>query len=469
MITLRPYQSEAIEALRGSFRAGHHSPLLVMPTGAGKTVCFSYLTQRLTAAGKRVAILVHREELIRQVSDTLRAFDVDRGLIAAGALYDRRQRAHVASVFALARRLDRVAVPDYVICDEAHHCIAGSSWGKVVAAWRAVNPALRLIGVTATPERLSGEGLGEVFDDMLLGPTVRQLIDLGALSEYRMFAPRQAVDLSGIGRRGGDFVRSEAAAAMDKPAIHGDAVAHYRRHCDGAPAVAFCVSVEHAEHVAESFRASGYRSASIDGTMPRDVRRSILQDFSRGGLNVLTSCDLISEGFDVPGIVAAILLRPTQSLALYLQQVGRALRTAPGKTHAVILDHVGNSARHGSPCQDREWSLLGRSEASRKTKTGEAACRQCESCFAMSPAAASKCRECGAVFQVVRREVEQVDGELSEVEVAKLRIEAKRAQAAAQTLEDLIAEGRRRGFKNPAGWARHVWAGREKKRAAAAG
>jgi superfamily II DNA or RNA helicase len=467
VITLREYQSQAIEDLRASFRAGHHSPLLVMPTGAGKTVCFSYLTQRLTAAGKRVVILVHREELIRQVSDTLTAFGVRHGLIAAGALYDRRLLAHAASVFALARRLDRVAVPDYVICDEAHHCIAGSSWGKVVAHWRQVNPALRLIGVSATPERLSGEGLGEVFDDMILGPTVRQLIDLGSLSEYRMYAPRQAVDLTGIARRGGDYARGEVAAAMDKPAIHGDAVAHYRRHCDGAPAVAFCVSVEHAEHVAESFRASGYRSASIDGSMPREIRRGILQDFSRGGLNVLTSCDLISEGFDVPGIVAAILLRPTQSLALYLQQVGRALRVAPGKSHAVILDHVGNSARHGAPCQDREWSLIGRDAASRKTKAGEAAVRQCESCFAVSPAAASSCRECGKAFPVRARELDQVEGELSEVEVAKLRIEAKRAQAAAQTLEDLIAEGQRRGFKNPAGWARHVWDGRMKKRGVA--
>jgi DNA repair protein RadD len=464
VITLRPYQSEAIEALRGSFRAGHHSPLLVMPTGAGKTVCFSYLTQRLTASGKRVAILVHRDELIRQVSDTLTAFDVRHGLIAAGALYDRRQLAHVASVFALARRLDRVEVPDYVICDEAHHCIAGSSWGKAVTHWRQANPALRVIGVTATPERLSGEGLGEVFDSMLLGPTVRQLIDLGALSEYRMFAPRQAVDLSGIARRGGDFARGEAAAAMDKPAIHGDAVSHYRRHCDGAPAVAFCVSVEHAEHVAEAFRGAGYRSASIDGTMPREIRRGILDEFSRGALNVLTSCDLISEGFDVPGIAAAILLRPTQSLALYLQQVGRALRTAPGKAHATILDHVGNSARHGAPCAHREWSLIGRSEAARKSKAGEAAVRQCQSCFAVSPAAASKCRECGTAFPVVRREVEQVEGELSEVEVARMRVEAKRAQAAAQTLEDLIAEGQRRGFKNPQGWARHVWQGRMKKR-----
>lgn len=467
VIALRPYQDAWIDGLRQSFRAGHHSPLGVLPTGGGKTVCFSYLTSRLIAAGKRVVILVHRDELIRQVSDTLTAFGVDHGRIAAGQLYDRRQPAHVASVFALARRLDRVAVPDYVICDEAHHCIAGSSWGKVVAHWRALNPQLRVIGVTATPERLSGEGLGEVFDDMVLGPTVRQLIDLGALAQYRMFAPKQAVDLSGIGRRGGDFVRSEAAAAMDKPAIIGDSVAHYRRHCDGLPAVAFCVSVEHAEHVAAQYRTEGYRSASIDGSMPRELRRGILQEFSRGQLNVLTSCDLISEGFDVPGIVAAILLRPTQSLALYLQQVGRALRTAPGKAHAVILDHVGNSARHGAPCDDRDWSLVGRSEATRKTKAGEASVRQCPTCYAISPAAASKCRECGQAFPLQAREVEVLEGELSEVEVAKTRRDAVRAQAEAQTLDDLIALATERGYKNPVGWARHVHSGRQAKRGAA--
>lgn len=469
--TLRPYQSDAIQGLRSAFRDGNRSPLLVMPTGAGKTVCFSYLSARLRDADKRVVILVHREELIEQVSSTLQAFGVPHGIISAGTPYDRRYTIHAASVFTLARRMDVVEVPDYVICDEAHHAIAGSSWGNVIDQWRERNNALRLIGVTATPERLSGEGLGATFDTMVLGPTTAELIALGALSPYRLFAPRQAVDLSGVGVRGGDFVRSASAAAMDKPAIVGDVLGHYRRHCDGAPSVAFCVSIEHAQHVADSFRAAGYRSQSIDGKMDKITRRSLVSDFQRGALNVLTSCDLISEGFDCPGIVGAILLRPTWSLALYLQQVGRALRTAPGKDSAIILDHVGNNARHGLPDDPRTWSLLGRDDVRGKKKRDpdDPACRQCQACYAISPAAASKCRDCGAPFPVVARKVEERAGELSEVEVAMARRAALQDQASAQTLEALITLGQRRGMKNPRGWAGHILqarAAKEAKRAA---
>ena len=461
---LRPYQDAAIQGLRDAFAAGYHSPLLVLPTGGGKTVTFSFMASRLAANGKRLAILVHRDELVDQVSETLARFDVPHGYIAAGRLYDKRHRVHVASVQTLARRMDRVAVPDYVICDEAHHCIGASTWGKVVAEWRAVNPALRLIGVTATPERLSGEGLGEVFDEMVLGPSTRELIDLGALAEYRLFAPSQQLDLSGVKSRMGDFIRGEVAAKVDKPAIIGSAVGEYRAKLNGAPAVAFCVSVEHAEHVAEQFRAQGFRAAKLDGNMERSVRRELVRDFGRGVVQVLTSVDVVSEGFDVPGIVGAILLRPTQSLGLYLQQVGRALRTAPGKEAAILLDHVGNSQRHGLPDDPREWSLLGLEKKGRGAKDhDDVAIRQCPTCFAISPAAAAKCRECGAAFPLKPRTIEEVAGTLSEVEVMRAKREAKKEQAAAQTLEDLIRLGAARGFRNPAGWARHIFEARRAK------
>lgn len=459
MISLFDYQDRCIDGLRGAFRGGHHSPLLVSPTGSGKTVMFSYLAARLVESRKRVAIMAHREELTDQISATLGRFNVAHGMITAGQLYDRRQPVHVASVFTLARRITRVEVPDYAICDEAHHAIGASTWGKTIACWREANPALRLIGVTATPERLSGEGLGETFDTMILGPSTRELIDAGKLSPYRLFAPAQAVDLSGVGTQAGDFKRGQLAGAMDKPAIIGSAVGEYRKLMDGAPAVAFCVSVEHAQHTAEQFRAAGYRAVCLDGTMEKGLRRDIVRDFGRGAISVLTSCDIVSEGFDVPGIVGAICLRPTQSLALYLQQVGRSLRTAPGKEAAIILDHVGNSTRHGMPDDSRDWSLLGRPK--KKGSSDNVACRQCEKCFAVSPAAASKCRDCGAPFPVKPREVAEIEGELSEVEVARSRRQAAVDQAAAKTLEDLIALGASRGYKNPAGWARHLYQARQ--------
>ena len=464
MITLRPYQDQCIAGLRGAFAAGYHSPLLVSPTGSGKTVMFSYLTGKLLAAGKRVALLCHREELVDQISRTLSDFNVRHGLITAGSLYDRRLMAHVASVATLIRRLDRTAVPDYVICDEAHHCIGASTWGKIVAGWRAKNPALRLIGVTATPERLSGEGLGEVFDEMVLGPTTRELIDQGALCEYKLYAPQSQIDLSGVHMQAGDFNRKELGAVMDKPAIVGSTIGEYKRLINGAPSVAFCVSVEHAEHVAENFRASGFRAMSIDGKMDKGLRRDVVRDFGAGRLNVLTSCSLIDEGYDCPGIVGVIDLCPTWSLSRYLQRRGRGFRTFPGKDFAIFLDQVNNCGRHGLPDDPRAWSLLGREERRGKKKAeDEVACRQCQSCYAVSPAAASKCRECGKPFPVKARQIEEVAGSLSEVEVARARREAARTQAAAQTLEDLIRLGTARGMANPTGWARHVHAARAAK------
>lgn len=465
MILLRDYQEASIAALRGSFQRGRRSPLLVSPTGSGKTVMFSHLTHKLVENGKRIAILNHREELTEQISRALVLAGVRHGVIAAGMQYDPRPLAHVASVFTLARRLATVQTPDYVVIDEAHHCIAGSTWGNVINHWRLVNPALRIIGVTATPERLSGEGLGQVFDDMVLGPTTAELIESGWLAPYRMFAPpvAQQADLSGLHSRAGDFVKGEAAAVMDKPAIIGSAVAHYRQHCNGAPAVAFCVSVEHAQHVAAQFQSQGFRAASVDGTMEKATRRAIVRDFGAGQLNVLTSCDLVSEGFDVPGIVGALLLRPTQSMGLYLQQVGRALRLSPGKSHAVILDHVGNSARHGLPDEARDWSLEGRDRKASKRDPDDVAVKQCKACFAVSRATAAACRECGAAFGAKPRTVEERDGELAEVDPAVARAQFVSARASAQSIESLAELGRMRGMRNPEGWARHVLAAREAK------
>lgn len=461
MITLREDQNADVARLRATYAAGYHSPLLVRATGTGKSYIFCYVTGRLVEVKKRVVIMVHRDELVQQISESLTALDVRHGFIAAGQLYDRRILAHVASVMALARRLDRVAVPDYVIIDEAHHSVA-ATWAKILAYWREKNPALRVFGVTATPELLSGVGLGAQFDEMIVGLQTREGIDTGVLSPYRLFASHQPVDLSGVHMMAGDYNKKELGAAVNKPAIVGSVIGEYSKLLNGAPSVAFCVSVEHAQTVAENFRAAGYRSTCVDGRMEKSLRREVMRDFARGQLNVLTSAELVSEGVDVKGLVGALLLRPTQSLAMYLQQVGRTLRTSPGKDAAIILDHVGNAARHGMPCDPREWSLTGR-EGGRKKSDASDACRQCQHCFAVSPAAASKCRECGKPFPIKARQIEEVAGVLSEVEVARVKRQAAKDQAAAQTLEDLIRLGQARQMKNPAGWARHVIQARQAK------
>lgn len=448
---LRPYQSAMLEEARALLRSGVRRILLQAPTGAGKTVLVATMIGNASRRGKRCFFNVHRQELLDQSSDTFRACDIPHSFIAANAFHDPRVPVQLCSVQTLARRIDRVRKPDLIVWDEAHH-VAAKSWASVAAAY----PDAIHVGLTATPQRLDGAGLSDHFDAIVLGPTVQTLIADGYLAPYRYFEP-STIDTSGLHQRAGDYVTAEAEALVDKPTITGSAIAEYRRHCDGQQGVAFCVSIRHSQHVAAEFNAAGVTAAHIDGSMDRAERRQKIDDFRAGRVRVLCNVDLISEGFDLPAMAAAILLRPTQSLSLYLQQVGRALR--PGKPFAFVLDHVGNRLRHGLPDDDREWSLEGRRK--RQSATNAFPVRQCPACYATLRAGASGC-PCGHVFEAQPREVLAVDGELAEVDTAAVRkrpvYDAQRRQS--RSVEDLIAYGRTRGMKNPEGWARHVFEAR---------
>jgi DNA repair protein RadD len=460
--SLRPYQTTSYLELRENMRAGVRRQLLVSPTGSGKTVLFSFLTQQAASKRRRIGILCHRQELLGQISGTLQSFGVHHAIVAPGHVPNRPCLVQVASVFALARRLDRYPKFDVLIVDEAHHAIAGSTWGKIIAA----NPDAFVVGVTATPQRLGGEGLKGCFDKLVLGPSTATLIEQGYLSPYRLFAPA-GIDVTGLHSRAGDYVHAELEAAADKPSITGDAVAHYKRLCYGKRALAFCVSIKHATHVAEQFRAAGIVSTHIDGTMDDTARRFAIQEFTAGRVQVLTSCDLVSEGFDLPAIEAAILLRPTQSLALYLQQVGRALRLYEGKKEAVILDHAGNVMRHGLVDQEREWTLDGAGDRKKRAES-VVAVKQCPMCFSTVVAHALECRHCGHKFVAEGREVAHVEGELQEVtkaqaiEIAEKKAK-RQAQGRAQSLDALVSIGMARGLKNPYAWARYIWNARAAK------
>jgi superfamily II DNA or RNA helicase len=461
-INLWGFQQNLITRLRQSLVSRFRAPLLVSPTGSGKTVMFAYLTKKLTANGYRTVILAHRKELLAQISSTLRMFHVKHSLIAPSVDYNDEHLVHVASVFSVVRRLHIVKCPDFVIIDEAHHCVSGSTWNKTLDMWASINPKLRVIGVTATPERLSGEGLDATFDKLVLGPTVAELISSGYLSPFKIFAPPQPVDTSQLHRRMGDYVKSEAADLMDKPKITGNAIDHYRKHLNGAPAVAFCVSIKHAHNVAEQFRSHGFKAVAIDGQLSDSERTKRTADFAAGRLNVMTSCDLISEGYDVPGMMGCINLRPTESLALCLQQWGRTLRYQNGKI-AIILDHVANSARHGLPDTDRQWTLRGRDRKKRQRDQDDVAIRQCKCCGAVCNASKQQCPECGNCFPIKARKIKEVEGNLEEIKRQE-SIKFVRQRAAAKDLKALAEIGKMRGMKNPYGWARHVMAARERKR-----
>ena len=357
-------------AIRVAF-AQHRRVLAVSPTGSGKTVCFAYITASAAAKSNRVYIVAHRAEITAQISAALDAMGVRHGRIQPGHTMT-NDLVQVAMVQTLARRLDIVPAPRLLVIDEAHHGVAGT-WERVTAAW----PDAKILGVTATPQRLDGRGLGTAFDALILGPTVAGLVAAGHLAKFTYLAPPEQVDLSGIKTALGDYAIGDLADAMDKATITGDAVAHYRDHLGGRPAIAFCVTVAHAEHVADQFREAGFRAASVDGELPTAERRDRISGIGDGRYQVLTSCELISEGVDVPVVSGAILLRPTKSLGMFLQQVGRVLRPKPDGSDAVILDHVGNVHRHGLPDADREWSL----DAKKKRKVDQAPVAQCEVCY----------------------------------------------------------------------------------------
>lgn len=452
-MTLRPYQNQLANDIRAAFGSGANRPLAVSPTGSGKTVLFSYITSQVLKRGSRVIIVAHRREILDQISATLKRVGVPHGFIQAGKSAS-TQPAMVASIQTLARRLDTVPAPDLVIIDEAHHSVS-KSYVQMFAAW----PNAKFIGVTATPERLDGKGLGAMFDRMVMGPSVQWLIDNGFLAQPVYYAPREVVDLSQVHTVAGDFDRSEAEEIVDTPRITGDAVTHYVRFCNRQRAVAFCISVAHAQHVADTFNSCGIPSASIDGTLDPEVRKQRVEDLTAGKILVLTSCELISEGFDLPAVNAAILLRPTHSLSMHLQQVGRALRPYPGKTNAIILDHVGNCLRHGLAEQERDWDLSGREKRLKKSSLVET--KQCSKCFAIF--AGTVCPQCGSQREIAVREIEEVDGELQRLSIEDIskKREERREEAKCKTLDDFRALAKLRGYK--LGWAFFRWQARQRK------
>jgi superfamily II DNA or RNA helicase len=452
-MTLRPYQNQLANDIRAAFGSGANRPLAVSPTGSGKTVLFSYITSQVLKRGSRVIIVAHRREILDQISATLKCVEVPHGFIQAGKSMA-IQSVMVASIQTLARRLDTIPAPDLVIIDEAHHSVS-KSYVQMFAAW----PTAKFIGVTATPERLDGKGLGAMFDRMVMGPSVQWLIDNGFLAQPVYYAPREVVDLSQVHTVAGDFDRSEAEEIVDTPRITGDAVTHYVRFCNRQRAVAFCISVAHAQHVADTFNSCGIPSASIDGTLDPEVRKQRVEDLTAGKILVLTSCELISEGFDLPAVNAAILLRPTHSLSMHLQQVGRALRPYPGKTNAIILDHVGNCLRHGLAEQERDWDLSGREKRLKKSSLVET--KQCSKCFAIF--AGTVCPQCGSQREIAVREIEEVDGELQRLSIEDIskKREERREEGKCKTLEDFRALAKLRGYK--LGWAFFRWQARQRK------
>ncbi|GAC1304038.1 MAG: DEAD/DEAH box helicase family protein [Steroidobacteraceae bacterium] len=443
MTPLRLYQERALEALRGSYGTGHRAPLLVLPTAAGKTIVFAHVASSARGKSRRVLVVAHRHELIRQAAEKLELAGVPHGIIAVGRAEDTTELVQVGSVQTLALRLQRLPPFDLIVLDEAHHATA-AQWRKL----REAQPSARILGVTATPERLDGRGLGEMFDDLVVGASVIELTDAGYLAPARVFAPGEPPPLASVRTQAGDFVAGELAAVMGRIGITGNAADHYARHAAGLPAIAFCITVAHAESVAAAFCEAGWRAVCVQGATPAAERDAAIAGLATGAVQVLTSCDLISEGLDVPALGAVILLRPTKSLGLHLQQIGRGLRPAPGKQHLIVLDHAGNTRRLGFIDDERQWSLDGRAKGAMRPPPMRH-CPECDMVHAPAPA----CPDCGFVYPGVPRIVIAQPGELTELQ--RLRDAPLRTLLTGHDRIELLEAIRRaKGYKR--GWVRHV-------------
>ena len=453
--TLRNYQEDLIGQARERIRAGDKSILMVAPTGAGKTALASFMLGTSADRGLKSVFVVHRRELVTQSSRTFDKVGIRHGIIAAGFGETRSASVQIASIQTLAQR-GLPWSPDMIIFDEAHH-IASETWDRFANKHKAATQ----IGLTATPCRLDGRGLGDWFDTMVEGPTTAWLIENGFLSPYRLFAP-SSPDMTGVKSRAGDWANAEVADRMDKPSITGDAIHHYQKLCDGARAIVFATNIEHSQHIAAQFEAAGYPAAHLDGKTDRGTRDRMLAEFTAGRIKIISNVDLFGEGFDVPAIEAAILLRPTQSTGLYLQQVGRALRTSEGKERAIILDHAGNALRHGLPDEIRDWNLDAKPKTKRERDADVPPLKQCDSCYAVH-APAAECPVCGNIYETKTREIEVRAGELIEIDREMIAQARKKEQSKAQSLDDLITLATARKYKNPWAWANHVHKARQKK------
>lgn len=387
---LRYYQEQGIQEIRNRIAQGQQRIIRQLPTGGGKTIEIKTICEAAARKGKRVGLLAHRQELLEQIS---RAIDMPHGWIKADKPGAARELIQVASVQTLAKRKHHHHF-DLLIVDEAHHSKA-SQYKQIIAHYGSAH----VIGFTATPHRLDGKGFDDIFDSIVLGPSVQELIDGGYLKPAIYYGPPQKIDMKGIKKTAGDYNTGDLAKAVNQSKITGNAIEHYAKHAMGVPAILFGVNRIHIETAADMFNAAGFRFVAVHSAMDRNKVKQALKDLEARRIDGVCSCELISEGVDIPAVSAGIMLRPTQSLSLWLQQVGRCLRPAEGFPHAIVLDHAGNSLAHGFAHDPREWSLYGECDedgVKRKRKQREmmvkyADCPQCCRIHERGPV----CPECG--------------------------------------------------------------------------
>ncbi|MGQ4559283.1 DEAD/DEAH box helicase [Levilactobacillus hammesii] len=439
MYQLHPYQTKLVNQARQALAKGNKAVLLQSPAGSGKSVIIAEIARLTVNKGGSVMFMVHRKELVEQITNSFRENAVDLS------------HCTIQTVGKIANRLRILPRPALIITDESHHSLA-KTYRKIYDYYAGV-PRL---GFTATPWRLNGKGLHDVYDDMVLGPSIDWLIENHYLAPYKYFSVKLVNDEKLKKSSTGDYTNKSIDDAVGRT-IFGDVVKTYQEKTAGQQAIVYAHSVEFSKEVAEAFRRAGINAEHADAKTPAAKRNQIMADFKSGELKVLCNVDLISEGFNVPDCSVVIMLRPTESLVLFIQQSMRSMRYRPNKT-ATIIDHVANYSRFGLPDDEHTWTLDDRKK--RKKKASDAVpIRTCEFCFAVIPASATVCPVCGRAIQRTETEME-VDHEV-ELEQIHGRLDMKSEYnsvrygrmkpSEAQNMEDLYGIAKARGYKP--GWA----------------
>ena len=406
---LRDYQLRAVEDARAQYRLGKRRIVMMLPTGSGKTVIAASMIRSATDKGTRTLFLVHRRELVLQAAERLRAWGVEPGIIAAGTPEHRDRPCQVASIQTLARR-ER---PDagLVFVDECQHARA-QTWSDLLDLYRGSC----VVGLSATPYRLDGLGLGALFESIVQPISVLELCESGVLVAPRVLAP-PGPDLSGVRKVHGEYDLVQLSEVMEK--LCGNTVEHWLKHGSGRKTVGFAVNIAHSCELVRRFQAAGVRAAHVDGGTSREERDSVLAQLRDGALDVVWNCMILGEGWDLPALSCAVLARPTASMALHRQQIGRIMRAADGKGEALVLDHAGNTHRHGLVTDHIDVSLADRA------KRTVSPFKTCPKCFCVVAIGESVCPECGHVWTVERAEendkTEETDGQLVEFTRASRR------------------------------------------------
>lgn len=441
---LRDYQQDLFNKTVEALKRGCRRPLVVAPCGAGKSYLFAEMIRRTRG---EALVLTHRQELKQQHETLLKNLAITN--------------ARVAMILTEASRLGQYEKPALIITDEAH-LSRSNSWMKVLDYYDTYT-----VGFTATPVRMDGKSLGSVYDELVTGVSVQWLIDHHRLAPFEYYAPT-VVETDGLRVQAGDYVVKDLEQLMTERAIYGDVIKSYQRFAPGERSIVYCVSVKHARETADAFNSAGIRAEFLSAGTPPGRRQQIMDDFRRGEFTVLCNVGIISEGVSIDEVSCCILLRPTESHALYWQQGMRSMRYQPGKV-AKIIDCVGNYTRNPLFDADVKWSL---NQSLRKRPVlnaeGDFHIRSCPNCFKVFKTAAI-CPYCGHQYPLHPREIKaHQEIELARItaeqaaEAERKRKQARCEQGRARSFEELLMIGRERGYQNPAAWAAMVMRGRHR-------